>query len=204
MRCRVITPGKLGSRRHINLPGVDVNLPSLTEKDERDIRVGRDAGIDFLALSFVRRADDILVLRALLDHLGSKARIIAKIEDQGGLRNLPEHRQGRRRRHGRARRSGHRNRLSHAAAGADADRRAVPDRGQAGDHRHAPARIDDLRADADARGDFRHLQRRARARRRGDALRRNHHRPLSAGMRRGDEEHRQERSSRRKSAASTR
>jgi len=88
VRCRVITPGKLGSRRHINLPGVDVNLPSLTEKDERDIRAGVTAGIDFVALSFVRRSDDILVLRALLDSLGSKARIIAKIEDQGGLRNL--------------------------------------------------------------------------------------------------------------------
>ena len=90
VRCRVLTPGKLGSRRHINLPGVDVNLPSLTEKDERDIRVGVEAGIDFVALSFVRRRDDILVLRALLDHLGSKARIIAKIEDQGGLRNLED------------------------------------------------------------------------------------------------------------------
>ncbi len=88
VRCRVVTPGKLGSRRHINLPGVDVNLPSLTEKDERDIRAGVEAGIDFAALSFVRRSDDILVLRALLDSLGSKARIIAKIEDQAGLRNL--------------------------------------------------------------------------------------------------------------------
>jgi pyruvate kinase len=90
IRCRVTTPGVLGSRRHINLPGVDVDLPSLTEKDERDVRVGVEAGCDFFALSFVRRADDILVLRALLDHLGSKARIIAKIEDQGGLRNLTE------------------------------------------------------------------------------------------------------------------
>ncbi len=88
VRCRVITPGKLGSRRHINLPGVDVNLPALTEKDERDIRVGVTAGIDFVALSFVRKSEDILALRALLDGLGSKARIIAKIEDQGGLRNL--------------------------------------------------------------------------------------------------------------------
>jgi pyruvate kinase len=88
VRCRVVTPGRLGSRRHINLPGVDVNLPSLTEKDDRDIRVGVKAGIDFVALSFVRRSDDILALRALLDSLGSKARIVAKIEDQGGLRNL--------------------------------------------------------------------------------------------------------------------
>jgi pyruvate kinase len=90
LRCRVTTPGRLGSRRHINLPGVEVNLPSLTDKDERDIRGGVAAGCDFFALSFVRRADDILVLRALLHHLGSKARIIAKIEDQGGLRNLAD------------------------------------------------------------------------------------------------------------------
>jgi pyruvate kinase len=88
VRCRVITPGKLGSRRHINLPGVEVNLPSLTEKDAKDIRAGVEAGIDFVALSFARSANDILVLRALLDHLGSKARIIAKIEDQCGIRNL--------------------------------------------------------------------------------------------------------------------
>ena len=88
VKCRVMTPGKLGSRRHINLPGVEVNLPSLTEKDARDIRAGVEAGIDFAALSFARRSEDILVLRTLLDHLGSKARIIAKIEDQCGLRNL--------------------------------------------------------------------------------------------------------------------
>lgn len=88
VRCRVLTKGTLGSRRHINLPGVDVNLPALTEKDERDVHAGVAAGVDFYALSFVRRSEDILVLRALLDTLGSKARIIAKIEDQSGLRNL--------------------------------------------------------------------------------------------------------------------
>ena len=90
VQCRVITPGKLGSRRHINLPGVDVNLPSMTAKDEQDIRVGVAAGMDFVALSFVRKAEDILALRAFLDSLGSSARIIAKIEDQTGLRNLEE------------------------------------------------------------------------------------------------------------------
>jgi pyruvate kinase len=88
VRCRVLTPGKLGSRRHINLPGVDVNLPSLTEKDERDILVGVAAGIDFVALSFVRKSEDIVALRNFLDKAGSQARIIAKIEDQGGLRNI--------------------------------------------------------------------------------------------------------------------
>jgi pyruvate kinase len=90
VRCRVITPGKLGSRRHINLPGVEVNLPSLTEKDAKDVQSGVEAGIDFVALSFCRRSEDILVLRTLLDHLGSKAKIIAKIEDQCGVRNLED------------------------------------------------------------------------------------------------------------------
>jgi len=88
VRCRVMTPGKLGSRRHINLPGVEVNLPSLTEKDTRDIHAGVEAGIDFYALSFVRRGEDVDTLRKLLTSLGSQARIIAKIEDQSGLRNL--------------------------------------------------------------------------------------------------------------------
>lgn len=88
VRCRVLTPGELGSRRHINLPGVDVNLPSLTAKDEQDVRTGVEAGVDFFALSFVRKPEDIMVLRTLLDHLGSRALIIAKIEDQSGVRHL--------------------------------------------------------------------------------------------------------------------
>jgi pyruvate kinase len=90
LRCKVLTPGKLGSRRHINLPGVEVRLPSLTEKDERDIRVGVEVGVDFVALSFVRRGDDVRALRIMLESLKSKARIIAKIEDQAGLRNLED------------------------------------------------------------------------------------------------------------------
>ncbi|MEM9283225.1 MAG: pyruvate kinase, partial [Verrucomicrobiota bacterium] len=81
---------ELGSRRHINLPGIQVKLPALTEKDEDDLKAGVDAGIDFVALSFVREADDVLVLRRFLDGLGSKAKIIAKIEDQAGVRNMSE------------------------------------------------------------------------------------------------------------------
>ncbi|KAA5541358.1 pyruvate kinase [Roseiconus nitratireducens] len=86
--CQVITPGRLGSRRHINLPGVQVRLPALTAKDEKDLRAGVAAGIDFVALSFVRQASDVDELRELLDQLGSQARIIAKIEDQAGVRNM--------------------------------------------------------------------------------------------------------------------
>jgi pyruvate kinase len=88
VHCRVLTPGRLGSRRHINLPGVDVNLPALTEKDRRDVRAGVSAGVDFYALSFVRKGEDVQELRSLLKELNSEARIIAKIEDQAGVRNL--------------------------------------------------------------------------------------------------------------------
>lgn len=90
VRLEVLTPGDLGSKRHINLPGVQINLPSLTEKDESDLRAGVEAGIDFVALSFVRQADDVHVLRKFLDSLGSSARIISKIEDQAGVRNMIE------------------------------------------------------------------------------------------------------------------
>jgi pyruvate kinase len=88
VRCRVLTAGKLGSRRHINLPGIEVSLPALTEKDELDVKAGVAAGLDFVALSFVRKSEDVLRLRKLLDELGSKARIISKIEDQSGIKNL--------------------------------------------------------------------------------------------------------------------
>jgi pyruvate kinase len=90
IRCRVLIPGELKSRRHINLPGVNVNLPSFTEKDRRDSLVGLEAGIDFLALSFVRSARDIEGLREFLTLHKSKVRIIAKIEDQSAITNLDE------------------------------------------------------------------------------------------------------------------
>lgn len=90
VRCRVIVPAKLGSRRHINLPGVKVRLPALTTKDRADIAVGVEEQVDYFALSFVREADDVDILRRLLSDLKSPARIIAKIEDQSGIANLDE------------------------------------------------------------------------------------------------------------------
>jgi pyruvate kinase len=90
IRCRVLTPGTLGSKRHINLPGVFVNLPCLTTKDKLDLQAGVRAGIDFVALSFVRQAEDVRTLRRYLDSLGSSAKIISKIEDQAGVRNMHE------------------------------------------------------------------------------------------------------------------
>lgn len=90
IRCQVMIPGRLGNRRHINLPGVRVGLPSLTEKDRGDIEIGLEQGVDLYALSFVRDADALHSLRNLLTQRGSKARIIAKIEDQQAIGNIDD------------------------------------------------------------------------------------------------------------------
>jgi len=90
VECEVLTPGKLGSRRHINLPGVKVSLPALTTKDLADIGLGLEVGVDFIALSFVREAKDIQQLRATVEHSAHKPLIVAKIEDQLAVKNLDE------------------------------------------------------------------------------------------------------------------
>ncbi len=90
VHCRVLIPGTLTSRRHINLPGVTISLPALTDKDRGDTAVGCEEGIDFVALSFVRSAADIEELRTLIAGHKSIARIIAKIEDQTAISNLDE------------------------------------------------------------------------------------------------------------------
>jgi pyruvate kinase len=90
VECEVLTPGKLGSRRHINLPGVKVSLPALTAKDLADLEVGLEAGVDFVALSFVREAKDIQQLRKIVSGAAHKPLIIAKIEDQLAVKNFDE------------------------------------------------------------------------------------------------------------------
>lgn len=90
IRCQVLTPGLLGSRRHINLPGVKVNLPPLTEKDLADIEVGASVGVDYVALSFCREASDILELKRVLGEHNSQARTVAKIEDQHAVSVIDE------------------------------------------------------------------------------------------------------------------
>ena len=88
VECEVLTEGKLGSRRHINLPGVKVSLPALTAKDLADVKLGLELGVDFIALSFVREARDIMQLRELFPDSGIHPLVIAKIEDQQALKNL--------------------------------------------------------------------------------------------------------------------
>src|SRR4051795_4570336 len=88
IRCKVLTPGVLGSRRHINLPGVRVNLPPLTEKDLKDVALGVELKVDFVALSFARKKSDLQELRKVLKKLGATARVVAKIEDQSAVRHI--------------------------------------------------------------------------------------------------------------------
>ena len=89
LRCRVQDGGVLGSRRHINLPGVRINLPSITKQDVEDIRFAVEHDIDFLAVSFVRSAEAVRDARRIIAGAGSHhAQIIAKIENQEGLDNL--------------------------------------------------------------------------------------------------------------------
>ena len=89
LRCRVRDGGVLGSRRHINLPGVRINLPSITEQDVADIRFAAEHDVDFLAVSFVRSAEAVHDARRVAAEAGGRhMRIIAKIENQEGLDNL--------------------------------------------------------------------------------------------------------------------
>jgi pyruvate kinase len=90
VECEVLTPGKLGSRRHINLPGVKVSLPPLTSKDLADIEVGLEAGVDFIALSFVREVQDLKLLRKILAPSRHRPLVVAKIEDQEAVANFDE------------------------------------------------------------------------------------------------------------------
>ena len=80
VECVVVNGGPLSSHKGINLPGVNVSIPSLTEKDKDDLRFGIANSVDFIALSFVRHTADVLELRALLEHLGGDQGIISKIE----------------------------------------------------------------------------------------------------------------------------
>lgn len=90
MRCRVLDGGLLKSKRHVNLPGVRVNLPAITKKDRRDIEFGIASDVDYIALSFVREAADILQLKEILGKKVGKIKIIAKIEDEEGVKNVNE------------------------------------------------------------------------------------------------------------------
>jgi pyruvate kinase len=89
--CWVINGGELGERKGVNLPNVSVNLPAITEKDKEDILFGIEQDIDYIAASFVRKADDIREIKGFLrEHGGEHIDVIAKIESAEGVENIDE------------------------------------------------------------------------------------------------------------------
>ena len=87
---KVIEPGAVSNNKGINLPGVAVSVPALSEKDKEDLRWGLNAGADFIALSFVRSAEDIVDVHQIMDEVGIRVPVIAKIEKPQAVANLQE------------------------------------------------------------------------------------------------------------------
>ncbi|OKP98352.1 pyruvate kinase [Paenibacillus sp. P46E] len=91
IKTRIVNGGTIKSKKGVNVPGVAISLPGITEKDTNDIIFGIEQDIDFIAASFVRKASDVLEIRALLEkHNASHIQIISKIENQQGVDNLDE------------------------------------------------------------------------------------------------------------------
>ncbi len=89
LNCTVLSGGELSSNKSINIPGVSIALPALTEKDKEDLRFGVENDFDFIAASFVRRASDVEEIRKVLaEYGGNDIGIIAKIENREGVDNL--------------------------------------------------------------------------------------------------------------------
>jgi pyruvate kinase len=87
---KCIQPGAVSNNKGINLPGVAVSVPAMSEKDEADLRWGLRAGADFIALSFVRNAADVKDVHAIMDEVGIRVPVIAKIEKPQAVENLVE------------------------------------------------------------------------------------------------------------------
>eukprot|EP00898_Chlorokybus_atmophyticus_P007857 jgi/Chlat1/8072/Chrsp75S07544 len=87
-KCLCLNTATIGERKNCNLPGVDVDLPILTQKDEEDLMWGVKNDVDFVAISFVRCAADVHRVRGALGHAGRGIRLISKVENQEGLRNI--------------------------------------------------------------------------------------------------------------------
>ncbi|NLC11317.1 MAG: pyruvate kinase [Firmicutes bacterium] len=88
--CRVINGGKLFAGKGVNLPGVKINLPAMSKKDREDLLFGFTQDIDFVAVSFVRKASDILDIRRLAEEHNANVSLIAKIESQEAVENFAE------------------------------------------------------------------------------------------------------------------
>jgi pyruvate kinase len=88
--CQVVEGGEVGNRKGVNIPGREVSLPSLTRKDLRDLAFGLSRGVDFIAISFVRRAEDVRELKRRIRRTGKDTPVIAKLEKAQALPHLGE------------------------------------------------------------------------------------------------------------------
>ena len=90
VKCDILNTGELKNKKGVNLPGVKVNLPGITDKDADDIRFGIKENVDFIAASFVRRPSDVLDIRQILEEEKAEIKIFPKIENQEGIDNIEE------------------------------------------------------------------------------------------------------------------
>ena len=90
IQCKVTNGGELGEKKGVNVPGVPIQLPSITDKDIEDLKFGIQEEFDFVAASFIRSADAVRQIRKILTDGGSQMKIISKIESQEGLDNIDE------------------------------------------------------------------------------------------------------------------
>ena len=184
--CRVLTGGIVEPHKGVNVPGIPLPVPSLTEKDLADLECALELGVDYVAQSFVRSRADVAALRAKIEASGSQAWVIAKIELKEAVSALDDI-------------------LDEAdavmiargdlgvevgagrgSAAPEAHHPRRPRAGQAGDHGDADARDDGAPAGADARGGLRRRERDPRRHVRGHALRRDGHRRVPGRGRRDD------------------
>ncbi|QCX34478.1 pyruvate kinase [Caloramator sp. E03] len=91
IHCKVLNTGVISSHKNMNVPGVKINLPALTEKDIEDIKFGIKQGVDIIAASFIRKAADVIAIRKVLENNGGEGiLIVSKIENQEGVDNIDD------------------------------------------------------------------------------------------------------------------
>ena len=159
---KVVLGGVLSNNKGINIPGADLSIPALTDKDVEDLLYGAELDVDWVAMSFVRSRDDLLLARHYLARAGSQAKLMAKIEKPSAGGALPGDPARGRRHHGGARRSRRGDAAGEGAADPEAPDPRRARRRQAGHHGHADARVDGAQPDADPRGSVRRGERHLR------------------------------------------